>query len=353
MKKKILIDCHQGIGDIVHMLPLIENARATYPKAYITLICSYQEQEVLLRPGLVNKFVYWKSLTLKSIQKIRKVQYDIAFLNVVTSSIKGTVFLRFVLGCHMVVSEFPFSLSTRHLTFVKANAKIHRVDRYLRLSDAGMLVRHSSEPSLMEANNAAKDKGIESRKSKMTGKGIIGICMGSGATGAQKGLKRTRKDVKQWPLENIVSLCRKLADSGYDVLLFGGKAQEYISREISNDSGTRIHDYIDACTLRESMDLISVCDVCVGVDTGLMHMAAALGRKTVTLFGPTSPAEFHPYSNCNTNITLQLPCAHCYGKKELYDCKSNDCMKGITVNMVFRECMRILQMGNGAEVNAQ
>lgn len=74
-----------------------------------------------------------------------------------------------------------------------------------------------------------------------------------------------------------------------------------------------------------------------------MHMAAALDIPTVTLFGPTDPKEFAPYSYKNVNITLNFPCQYCYRKPAMYDCQNNECMKKISVGKVLKKVTESLE----------
>jgi len=353
---KIIIDNHQGIGDVVHMLPLIENIRATYSKAYITMIVKFADEQILLAPGLVNEFILWEEIDSKKIRTLRARHYDIAYLNVITNYFKGILYLKFVINADKVVSEFLVSRDYKHYKLIKRDSCLHRVIRNNQLSKVSSLLGLSTTPNLQKAlSNVLNNHYIKHVCSTLKSDKIIGVCMGSAPTDAKKGFSKVQKDVKQWPLENVLVLCAKLANAGCDVVVLGGAAQKYISdglaelkaRESSMNSPNQmrgyIHDYIGNCSLAESMQLISLCSICVGVDTGLMHMAAALGIPTVTLFGPTNPMEFAPYSNENFNITLNLPCQYCYRKTAMYDCKSNECMKGISVGKVYDIIMERLK----------
>ena len=340
----IIIDNHQGIGDIVHMLPLIENIRASYSKAYVTMIIKFAGECKLIAPGLIDEFIIWKEINIKEIQRLRARHYDLAYLNVITNYYKGILYLKFVIGADKVVSEFWFSKISKHYLFIKRKSCLHRVTRNNRLSKVSSLKRRYEKPDLCGALFAVYNNNfIEDARSNFKSCKIIGICMGSATTEAKKGLRRIQKNVKQWPVENIHALCTKLAEHNYDVVILGGTEQKYISNvNISNNIKEYIHDYIDKCSLAESMQLISLCNICVGVDTGLMHMAAALDVPTITLFGPTDPKEFAPYSCKNVNITLNFPCQYCYGKPTMYDCQSNECMKKISVEEVFKKIMERL-----------
>ena len=341
---KILIDIHQGIGDVIHCLPLIENARHTYPDAYIIILLNNRSNTALLSDNLYDEIVIWRELDFNYIIDLRRKRIDLAFLNVVTNMYKGVFFLKQIVGVRTVVSEYAFSARTGGYVFVKQDPNMHRVDRNLRLSDLWGLQRKKSIPDLTRRVEEIRTKGFISKaKINPDGKGIIGICMGSGATGARKFLKTINKNVKQWPVNNVVNLCSKLTDDRFILYIFGGAAEKEMGKAVSASKSPFVVDYTGECTLEETMDLVSRCDLCVGVDTGIMHMAAALNIPTVALFGPTNPEQFAPYSSKNVNITAGLKCQYCYGKKEMAYCEDNCCMNRIEADEVYETCLDSLK----------
>ena len=93
---------------------------------------------------------------------------------------------------------------------------------------------------------------------------------------------------------------------------------------------------VNKTNLQESMALVTLCDVAVGVDTGMMHIADALGVKTVSIFGPTNPKTHGAYSDQASFVEADLPCKYCYGTKNYVECKDRECLKCINVMDVLR-----------------
>lgn len=341
---KILIDIHQGIGDVIHCIPLIENIRYSYPDAYIIAILSSKAHCALLAEGLIDETVVWKELDSSQIASIRKKKIDLAFLNVVTNMYKGVFFLKHVLGAKTVVSEYAFQMRTKSFVFVKRNTHLHRVIRNLKLAEACGLQKKADKPDLIPRLAEIKRNGLISKAEHVPGtNGIVGICMGSGATGTKRGLKKVNRNVKQWPISNVVDLCKRLVSDNYIVYILGGPTEKNIGEASSTIESPLIIDYTGKCTLEETMDIVSQCNLCVGVDTGIMHMAAALSVPTVALFGPTSPKEFAPFSDKNISISAGLQCQYCYDTKRLAYCEDNVCMSSICAEEVYEKCIERLK----------
>ncbi len=101
--------------------------------------------------------------------------------------------------------------------------------------------------------------------------------------------------LKRWPEERLAEMADQLARmTGLPVLVFGGPQNDETDRVIDAmrqpDKAVRVGE----THLRSTAALLSLCGVFVCNDTGLMHMAAAVGTPTAALFGPTSPRIYLP-----------------------------------------------------------
>ena len=99
---------------------------------------------------------------------------------------------------------------------------------------------------------------------------------------------------KVWPAENFVALFNKLPPGARPVIFAGPGAQERAGAQLVLD---HLPDAIDLCgtlTLSEAAACLARCDLFIGNDSGLMHIAAAAGVPTLGLFGPTSVTEYAP-----------------------------------------------------------
>ena len=164
-------------------------------------------------------------------------------------------------------------------------------------------------------------------------KSIIGIHTGGGGRWAQK----------QWIEENfielIVQLKRELGQSVSILLLGGPQEKEQNQRILRRVEGLAIAVGCDN-TVRHLAALIRSCSVVLSGDSLPMHVALAMGRRVVVLFGPTSHSEIELFG-LGEKVIPDLDCIVCY--KQVCDCKPN-CMELITVNMVKQAMLRQLSL---------
>ena len=98
---------------------------------------------------------------------------------------------------------------------------------------------------------------------------------------------------KAWPPGHYAELARALAADGISVWVLGGPNETAIARQIVATGGDRVRD-LTSNDLRNAILAHAAADVAVTNDSGLMHVAAAIGTPTVALFGPTSPWHWKP-----------------------------------------------------------
>jgi heptosyltransferase II len=112
------------------------------------------------------------------------------------------------------------------------------------------------------------------------GSSVVALCPGAAGPG------------KRWPVERFAELARRLRARGVEVWVLGGPDERASAAEISND-GTSARD-LSGEDLRNAVLALAAADAAVANDSGLLHVAAALGTPAVGLYGPTSPALWAP-----------------------------------------------------------
>jgi len=103
--------------------------------------------------------------------------------------------------------------------------------------------------------------------------------------------------------------------------------------------GENIYNLVGKTTLKDVASILLESDLLISVDTGIMHLGAALGIPTIALFGPTAPWRCGPYGQKHIVIQKEVGCNPCYKKK----CKSKLCMKSITVDDVWEAVRKKLK----------
>jgi len=117
---------------------------------------------------------------------------------------------------------------------------------------------------------------------------------------------------KRWPAEYFAELARRLTGAGYAVWLAGSANDAAIGDDIVRHSERPCVNLSGRTTLAEAIDVMSCASLVVSNDSGLMHIAAALDKPLVAIFGSSSPAFTPPASPQARIVRLGLPCSPCF-----------------------------------------
>jgi heptosyltransferase-2 len=115
---------------------------------------------------------------------------------------------------------------------------------------------------------------------------------------------------KRWPAHHYAELATRLDAAGYAVWLFGSGKERPIADAIAA-AGPAVN-LCGRTTLEQAIDLIACCEQTVGGDSGLTHMAAAVGVRVIALYGPTPPGLAPPLSARASVHYLGLSCSPCF-----------------------------------------
>lgn len=145
---------------------------------------------------------------------------------------------------------------------------------------------------------------------------------------------------KRWPARHFGELAQKLGAEGYVVWLMGSSKERDIGDAISGICTTAVN-LCGRTTLDEAVVLLSCADLVVSNDSGLMHVAAALDRPTIALYGSSSPAFTPPLSDLAKVVKHEVPCSPCY--QRVCPLKHFDCMMKLAPSRVLDEIHRHFQ----------
>ncbi|MDR2113057.1 MAG: lipopolysaccharide heptosyltransferase II, partial [Candidatus Accumulibacter sp.] len=121
---------------------------------------------------------------------------------------------------------------------------------------------------------------------------------------------------KRWPARHFATLADALAERGYAVWLLGSPRERAAGDEIVNRAGrAKPRNFCGETTLAQAIDLIAAADFIVCNDSGLMHVAAALDRPLVAVYGSSSPVFTPPLSGRATILGLDLDCSPCFKRE--------------------------------------
>jgi heptosyltransferase II len=134
---------------------------------------------------------------------------------------------------------------------------------------------------------------------------------------------------------------RLLAQQGLDVWVVGGPGEKAMAAEIVAAGGPRVRD-LTGNDLRNGILAVAAAKVAISNDSGLMHVAAAVGTPTMGIFGPTSPYHWAPLNGLAATVQTKttVPCQPCHRPV----CTMNDhrCMRDIPASDVVAMAERVL-----------
>jgi lipopolysaccharide heptosyltransferase II len=148
---------------------------------------------------------------------------------------------------------------------------------------------------------------------------------------------------KRWPAGNFAELVH-LTVENFPAARFAilGDAEDQPSGEIiCRVLPERCLNLCGETSLPEMIEWLRLCDLMVTNDTGPMHVAAALGKPVVALFGPTEPRRTGPYGQLENVLRIDLPCSPCLKGYCAYE-KPNECLNAISPAQVLARVLRIL-----------
>jgi len=151
-------------------------------------------------------------------------------------------------------------------------------------------------------------------------------------------------DTKQWPVLNFASLARELVGEGYRVIITAGPGQEHLLSDMAVrcPEGAMI---VDPLPLPDFVALVSLCRLYIGNDTGPTHIAAALKKPIVVIFGSSDAGAWFPWQTRYRLLQSDLDCIPCPG----YSCLHYDrprCIESIAVSSVLKEALELLRLEN-------
>jgi heptosyltransferase-2 len=169
-----------------------------------------------------------------------------------------------------------------------------------------------------------------SRWRQANGLGAAGVvALAPGSVGASK----------RWTYYPEVA--RLLAGRGLEVWVVGGPAEKALATEIAAAGGPRVRD-LTGTDLRNGILAMAAANVAISNDSGLMHVAAALGTPTMGIFGPTSPYLWAPLNGLAATVQTEtvVPCQPCQRPV----CRMNEhrCMRDIPASEVAEIAQRVL-----------
>jgi lipopolysaccharide heptosyltransferase II len=352
--RRILVIRLDLLGDLVNSMPAVAALHERFPLARITMLtlpytAAIPRQfafvdEVLtfdprtlrvprnwLRPGTLGN-------TLALALALRRARYDLCL------SLYGPVagIWAFVSGARRRIGyagEARAALFTDPLPGGRFDRREHEVRWDLRLAAAAGASPAYRAPTLQVWPEAA---------ARMTERLVaLGVGPGDRVIGIHGGA--VNGSAKRWPATHWAALADRLIASHRVRIVLTGSANE---RSISESIRSRMRETPIVLTgetdIDELLAVLARCDLVLSGDSGPLHLAVALGRPAVALYGPTDPATYGPSPGPGQDVIVLrrgLPCSPCYTLHATAECPYGQpaCMIDMTVGEVFEAATRLLE----------
>ncbi len=148
---------------------------------------------------------------------------------------------------------------------------------------------------------------------------------------------------KRWPVTHFTALLRKLADRfpSHDFAICGAREDFSLGEQLAAAVPNRSRNLCGKTSLSDLIAWLRRSEVVITNDTGPMHIAAALKRPIVALFGPTNPRRTGPYGQLQTALQHPLPCAPCL-KARCHWSRPMECLTAISPETVYEQVVRLV-----------
>jgi heptosyltransferase-2 len=334
-QKKVLIVAPSWVGDMMMAQSLMISLKQQNPNVMIDVLAPSWTQALTSRMPEVNQAIlspfkhgnFGLMARLKLGRELKKCQYDEAY--VLPNSFKSALVPFFARIPKRIgwCGEARFGL-LNSIRFLNKKAYPLMVQRFAALaypveSSLGKMIRR---PKLVlhsdQTSNTLKDFGIT--QSELADKKIMAIC-----PGAEFGPS------KRWPEAHFVKLMNELSKKGWTIWLFGSEKDKPIRDEILAKAEINCLDFVGKTSLDQAIDLLSIVQGVVTNDSGLMHIACALEKPVVAIYGSTSTNFTPPLGAEKVKILqLSLPCSPCF--KRTCPLGHHQCMQDILPEQVIK-----------------
>jgi lipopolysaccharide heptosyltransferase II len=345
--KRVLVFHLNQIGDLMFTLPALKALREAYPEAHITSVLRPYLAGLLAESGFVDEILHRPSPVLQAAVglglKLREGRPDMAV---------------------------AFSQSATMALCARLSGARHRVG-YVDSDLAGFLthrIQVRGIPCPEKVMRLLRGLGIEPAKTDYVGLArlsqedweyggrLLAECemQGDGPLIALAPGESSNKPYKSWTAEGFMAVAVRLAhDDGARLVVVGAEADRELGYEIIGPIGPR-----QSCNLAgrttpgQLAAVLARCDLLIGIDSGPMHVAAAMARPVVALFGPTDPRRTGPQGEGHEVIFHEQPCWGPCVHPVTPNCGHRSCMMSITPHEVLAAALRILSREGRLEAQA-
>lgn len=316
--KKILVVAPAWIGDMMMANTLLQILKQQHPDNIIDVLAPPSTAPLVKRMPQVRRLeivpATHKELKLNAryqlAKKLRAEHYDQAI--VLPNTIKSALipWLARIPICTGWLGEKRYLL----LNDIHHNPQrfVQLVQRYVALAFAAVKKNLSEIPSeIMEqlpnptlSIDVQNQQQLQNTFRLSTTQPILCLC-----PGAEYG------SAKRWPVEYYAKLAQLTLSMGWQVILLGGPKDVILGAEINHHARQCCVDLTGKTSLLDAVDILSLAHAVVSNDSGLMHVAAALQKPLIAIYGSSSPIYTPPLDKNSKILYLGIRCSPCFKRE--------------------------------------
>ena len=375
--KKILLIKLSAVGDVVHTIPVLNKLRRRYPKAQLDWLVTPGIAELLQHHPAITRIIEferaewstpWRLAPFASYARLaaglRRAGYDLVI------DVHGqfrTAALTLATGAPTRIgvdrprarvwdaSPRKFSEQARKHAWQGAREgswlaythhipvptlDLHAVDRYLNVGPILDLDREPADFSFPIPQSAVSR--VEALLAQHGADRADIVIMAPG----------TIWETKHWGSERFARVAGHFLSKGLAVILIGSQRERVVCEEVAALAPGAI-DLAGMTALSELAALIRRSAISITNDSGPMHLAVALGRPVVSIFGPTDPVWIGPYRRADAVLHADLECSPCYLRKLKHCHHDHACMRSVSAPAVIERAERILSASQQRPAQAE
>lgn len=327
--KHILIIKMSSLGDVLHALPTLYALRQNCPQAHIVWAVHENFSAVLPGKPYIDEVIYIDKKQLKRFSYLRALRKRLhAYRFDLCLDLQGLAKSAIVAWCSGAKEKYGY-WEMREGSFLVSkgltgpNKQGHVIERYL---DTVRVLGGRVDAVEFPLPSIAAEKDMMQRRFSAVGLSGPFVAVVPGA----------RWSVKEWPVDYWIGFIRRLSESGMAAVLLGSKDDAAKGAAIcAGVARGLVYDFTGKTNLRELMAAIAMARIYISADTGPLHIANALKKELIALFGPTCPNRTGPYGGKNSTYIHMLisPTSQATPEKPLIN--DPDCMAQISVDDVW------------------
>lgn len=321
--RKILLLRPRRLGDIILTTPAVGALRKSLPQASITYLLETPYRRLIEGSELVDEVIVLPpalslAYLVRLIAKLRRRYYDLV---VDFHGGPRTAIISLLCGARLRVgykTKYKAWVYQRQVPRSRPEGPIHSVANHLNLIRALGLEITDDFPLYVPASTAKEREKIAAfwQKWSLPSSRVLAVHISAG------------NRFRDWGKDNLVRFLKKILLIPEIIPLLIG-SEEDIAREkqILSSLARPVPSLVGNLSLGELIALLERVDVFFGADSGPMHLAAALKKPVVALFGPTLPAHFAPWKTQAVILEKPLTCRPC--RQRSCPEKNYPCIQGI------------------------